>query len=49
MIANFWWGEKEGEMKLHWLSWDRMSKAKCNVGMGFKGVLDFNKAMIRKQ
>lgn len=27
MLAKFWWGVKEDERKIHWMSQDRMSKA----------------------
>lgn len=49
MITKFWWGEKEGERKIHWLRWKRLSKAKCNGGMGFREVGGFNKAMLEKK
>lgn len=28
LMARFWWGAKNGERKLHWMSWDKMEKAK---------------------
>lgn len=39
---------KEGESKLDWMSWERLSKAKKNGGMGFRGFSDFNKALLGK-
>ncbi|MCI86172.1 ribonuclease H protein, partial [Trifolium medium] len=38
MIAKFWWGSKNGERKVHWLSWDKMARAKGEGGMGFRGI-----------
>ena len=35
LLSKFWWGAKEGERKIHWMSWERLSKAKNKGGMGF--------------
>ncbi|XP_058783591.1 uncharacterized protein LOC131658300 [Vicia villosa] len=48
MLARFWWGAKNGERKIHWMSWERMSKAKGMGGMGFKGISDFNTSLLGK-
>lgn len=29
--------------------WERLSKAKCKGGMGFREVVDFNKTLLGKQ
>ncbi|XP_058768576.1 uncharacterized protein LOC131642328 [Vicia villosa] len=49
MLARFWWGSKNGERKVHWLSWDKLSKAKNSGGLGFHGISDFNKSLLGKQ
>jgi len=36
MIGKFWCGSKNGEKKIHWLSWDSMCREKKDGGMGFK-------------
>lgn len=46
MLAKFWWESKEGERKIHWLSWERLAKLKSGGGMGFRGISDFNKASL---
>lgn len=48
MLAKFWSGSKDGERKIHWTSWERLSKAKKKGGMGFRGISDFNKALLGK-
>ncbi|XP_058767579.1 uncharacterized mitochondrial protein AtMg00310-like [Vicia villosa] len=49
MVAKFWWGSKEGERKVHWLSWNKMARAKGVGGMGFQGISEFNTSLLGKQ
>lgn len=49
MIARFWWGGKHEEHRIHWISWDRMSRGKVDGGMGFRKVSCFNQARLAKQ
>lgn len=46
MLANFWWG---GGQKMHWVSWDKLSRSKFKGGMGFRGFSNFNQALLGKQ
>ncbi|XP_058741794.1 uncharacterized mitochondrial protein AtMg00310-like [Vicia villosa] len=48
LLANFWWGLKNGERKVHWLSWEKMARAKGVGGMGFRGISDFNTSLLGK-
>jgi hypothetical protein len=48
MLAKFWWGSKDGKRKIHWMSWEKLSKSKKGGGMGFRGIRNFNKALLGK-
>lgn len=47
MIAKFWWGAKEGKRKIHWLSWENLSRTKGERGR-VCGISDFNTSLLRK-
>ncbi|XP_058759858.1 uncharacterized protein LOC131633155 [Vicia villosa] len=49
ILSRFWWGSKEGENKIHWMSWKRMAHSKDVGGMGFRGIKDFNTSLLGKQ
>ena len=49
MVRNFWWGQKENEKKIAWLSWEKLCEPKHNGGMGFKKLKQFNLALLAKQ
>ena len=48
MIRKFW-GQRQDESKIAWVSWEKMCKAKSNRGMGFRNLQAFNLAMLAKQ
>jgi hypothetical protein len=48
MICQFWWAQQEKENKVHWLSWELMTLAKKEGGLGFWDLYAFNMAMLAK-
>jgi hypothetical protein len=35
LIWYFWWGNEEGQRKIHWIAWDKLLLPKSCGGMGF--------------
>lgn len=49
MAGGFWWGKKEKERKIAWVSWKNLCKPKVDGGMGFGDLKAFNLALLGKQ
>uniref|UniRef100_A0A5B7BWS0 Reverse transcriptase zinc-binding domain-containing protein n=1 Tax=Davidia involucrata TaxID=16924 RepID=A0A5B7BWS0_DAVIN len=49
MVSNFWWGQRDAERQLHWLSWENLCKSKDEGGVGFWDMEAFNLALLAKQ
>ena len=49
LIRNFWWGQKQNERKIVWISWDKLCEPKAAGGMGFRQLKQFNLALLAKQ
>lgn len=41
MMGQFWWGQKQEEKKLHWLSWKQLCFFKKDGGLGFCDLFKF--------
>lgn len=46
MLSKFQWGSTEQQRKIHWISWDKLGRAKGKGGLGFRGFNEFNKALL---
>jgi hypothetical protein len=48
IIGRYWWSQQDKENKIHWLSWDKLTRSKKQGGLGFRDLHLFNKAMLAR-
>lgn len=34
LVSHFWWGQKKGERKIHWVAWKKMCRPKVEGAWG---------------
>lgn len=46
LVSQFWWGQKNGERKIHWLAWSKLCGRKAIGGLGFRDCKMFSWALV---
>jgi hypothetical protein len=49
LMQRFWWGHKENDKRIHWMSLSKLGIPKSKGGMGLWDLTSFNKALLAKQ
>ena len=49
MMTSFWWGQRNRERKMAWISWDKICWRKGEGGLGFKDLKAMNLVLLAKQ
>jgi hypothetical protein len=49
MIGRYWWSNQDKDNKIHWISWEKVTRSKMEGGFGFRDIHVFNMPMLEKQ
>jgi hypothetical protein len=49
IIRNFWWGEDEKMIRVHWAAWDILTSPKDLGGVGVRDTKLMNQALLARQ
>jgi len=49
IIGKYWWGQQDKMNKIHWLSWEKLTRSKKKGGLGFRDLHLFNMALLCRQ
>jgi hypothetical protein len=49
MIGGYWWSNQDKDNKIHWISWEKLTRSKMEGDMGFRDIHMLSMAMLPKQ